>query len=132
MNAITAISAEQRTDGLLRPRGTQTGPTAYTYGHDQRLTRFVRRMRGLLFSSAVALIPVLIVTLSPPRSGGLFVGGYLTGTITAPIVALGTLRAANDVFDSRGLDGALGVLVYLALIFLISTATVVWSFYFAS
>jgi len=37
----------------------------------------LRRLRGLLFSIGVAVTPILIVILSPPRSGGIFVAGYL-------------------------------------------------------
>jgi hypothetical protein len=87
-------------------------------------------LRGALFSLLVAAAPVLIVMLSPPRSGGIFVAGYLAGTFTAPLVLLGTLKAAQDLFGSDWPNSVFGVLLYLSAVVLLSLAAIVWSFVF--
>jgi hypothetical protein len=90
-----------------------------------------RKWRGILFSIIIAAIPILIVVLSPPRTGGIFVAGYLIGAITAPIVAILALKAADDLFESGWRDSLLGTVIYVFAIILVSAAAVAWSLYFA-
>jgi hypothetical protein len=86
------------------------------------------KLLGLLFSLLIAATPILIVALSPPHSGGIFVAGYLAGAFTAPLVLLGILKAAHALFGSNWLNSVLGVLIYLTAIVLISVAAMLWSF----
>ena len=90
-----------------------------------------QKLKGLLFSILIPLVPVLIVALSPPQIGGTFVAGYLVGAVTAPFVVFGAIKAADDLFNSGWLNGVLGVFIYLAAVILLSVAAIIWSFYFA-
>lgn len=90
-----------------------------------------RKLYALLFSILIPLAPILIVAFSPPPTGGAFVAGYLFGAITAPFVVFGTVKAADDLFNSGWLNSVLGVLIYLAAVILLSVAAIIWSFYFA-
>jgi hypothetical protein len=98
---------------------------------ERRSAVLYRKLRGFLFSIVVAAAPILIVVLSPPRSGGLFVAGYLVGGVTAPIVVLGALKAADDLFDTGWLNSVLGVVIFLTVVFLLSIAAMLWSFFVA-
>ena len=100
--------------------------------HKDWLITLRHKLAALLFSVLIAASPVLIVIFSPPRSGGIFVAGYLTGAITAPLVVLGTLPAANELFGSGWLSSLRGVVIYLSLIFFLSAAAAFWSLYFAN
>jgi hypothetical protein len=90
-----------------------------------------QKLKGLLVSILIPLVPILIVVLSPPETGGAFVAGYLVGAITAPFVVFATVKAADDLFNSGWVNSVLGVLIYLTAVVLLSMAAIVWSFYFA-
>jgi hypothetical protein len=94
-------------------------------------TAVEQKLKGLLFSILIPLVPILIVALSPPQTGGAFVAGYLVGAVTAPFVVFGAIKAADDLFNSGWLNSVLGVLIYLAAVILLSVAAIIWSFYFA-
>ena len=98
---------------------------------ESKHSRAERKLYGLLFSIIIALAPILIVALSPPRMGGTFVAGYLVGAITAPFVVFGAVRVADDLFEASWLNSAFGVLIYLTVVILLSVSAIVWSFYFA-
>lgn len=91
-----------------------------------------RKLRGILFSIIIAAIPIFIVWLSPPRMGGVFVAGYLMGAITAPLVVIAGLKAADDLLQSSWLHSSIGTVLYFFVIVLISAGAVVWSLYFAA
>jgi len=92
--------------------------------------RLYRKLRGMLFSILIAAIPVLIVAWSPPDLGGTFVAGYLVGAITAPLIVIAGLKAADDLFESGLLRSSIGTVLYFVVIILISLGSIAWSFYF--
>ena len=89
----------------------------------------IQKLGAILFLIAVALIPVVIVVLGSGR-GGIFVAGYVIGVITAPIVAIGALRAVSVLADSTWLDGLIGLLIFSVVVILISVVAVFWSLFF--
>jgi hypothetical protein len=98
--------------------------------HDRKMTTALKKLSSLLFLIAIALTPVVIVTLGSGL-GGVFVAGYVAGVITVPMVALLAMRAIYELIESTEIEGIVGVLVYGFLVILISVAAAVWSIYFS-
>jgi hypothetical protein len=95
---------------------------------DRKMMRVLWKLGALLFLVAIALTPVVIVTLGS-RLGGIFVAGYVTGVITVPVVGFGALRAIYELIESTKIEGLLGVLAYGFLVILISASAAFWSIY---
>lgn len=55
--------------------------------------------------------------------------GYVTGMITAPMIAVGALRAISLLNDQFDLDIPIGFVVFGILVTLISVAAALWSFF---
>ena len=86
------------------------------------------KLLALTFSCVTAAIPVGIAFLSPHRAGGMFVVGYLVGSLTGPFMAIGIMRAGSVLFHNTRFDSLLGILIYLMLFAAISIAVAVGSF----
>ena len=99
--------------------------------HDRKLARALGKLGALLFLVAIALTPVVIVTLGSTL-GGIFVAGYVTGVITVPVVTFGAIRAIYTLIESTEIEGLVGVLVYGFLVILISVAAAFWSIFFSA
>jgi hypothetical protein len=92
------------------------------------ISQTLRVLGALSFLCAVALVPVIIVLFEPSR-GGIWVAGYVTGMITAPMIAVGALRAISLLNDQFDLDIPIGFVVFGILVTLISVAAALWSFF---
>jgi hypothetical protein len=88
-----------------------------------------QKLGALLFLLAIALIPVAIVIWGSER-GGIFVAGYVIGVITAPMIALGVIRAVSVLADSTWTDALFGFLIFAVVVLLVSVAAALWSFVF--
>jgi hypothetical protein len=89
----------------------------------------IQKLGAILFLLAIALIPVAIVALESGR-GGIFVAGYVIGVITAPMVAIGVLRAVSVLADSTWMDALIGFLVFAVVVLVVSVGAALWSFFF--
>ena len=95
------------------------------------MTTILRKLGALIFLVAIALTPVVIVSLGS-NLGGFFVAGYVTGIITAPMVALGAMRAIYELAEATGVEGLVGVFVFGFLVVLISAAAAFWSIFLSA
>jgi hypothetical protein len=89
----------------------------------------IQKLGAILFLIAIALIPVAIVVWGSGR-GGIFVTGYVIGVITAPIVAIGMIRAVSVLADSTWMNALIGFLIFAVVVLVVSVAAAVWSFIF--
>ena len=89
----------------------------------------LQKLGALLFLLGIALIPVVIVIWGSER-GGIFVAGYVIGVITAPMVALGVIRAVAVLADSTWTGGLFGFLIFAVVVLLVSVSAALWSFLF--
>jgi hypothetical protein len=89
----------------------------------------IQKLGAIFFLVAVAVIPVAIVFLGSGR-GGIFVAGYVIGVITAPIIAIGVVRAFAILAGSTWTDILIGFLVFSVVVLVISVAAAFWSLLF--
>jgi hypothetical protein len=89
----------------------------------------IQKLGAILFLIAIALIPVAIVVWGSAR-GGIFVAGYVIGVITAPIIAIGVIRAVTVLADSTWMDALIGFLIFAVVVLVVSVAAALWSFFF--
>jgi hypothetical protein len=89
----------------------------------------LQKLGALLFLVAIALIPIAIVAWGTGR-GGIFVAGYIIGVLTAPIVAIGMMRAVSVLADSTWIDALIGFLIAAFVILIISVGAALWSLFF--
>jgi hypothetical protein len=89
----------------------------------------IQKLGAILFLLAIALIPIAIVIGGSER-GGIFVAGYVIGVITAPIVAIGVIRAFSVLADSTWTDALIGFAVFVVVVLAVSVAAALWSFVF--
>ena len=89
----------------------------------------IQKLGAVLFLLAIALIPIVIVIWGSER-GGIFVAGYVIGVVTAPIVAIGVIRAFTVVADSTWTDALIGFAAFAVAVLLVSVAAALWSFFF--
>jgi hypothetical protein len=89
----------------------------------------IQKLGAILFLIAIALIPIAIVVWGSGR-GGIFVTGYVIGVITAPIVAIGMIRAVSVLADSTWMNALIGFLIFAVIVLVVSVAAAVWSFIF--
>ena len=89
----------------------------------------LQKLGAIFFLVAIALIPIAIVAWGTGR-GGIFVAGYVTGVLTAPIVAIGMMRAVSVLADSTWVDALIGFLIAAFLIVLVSVGAALWSLFF--
>ena len=90
---------------------------------------FIQKLGAILFLLAIALIPIAIVVWGSGR-GGIFVAGYVIGVITAPIVAIGMIRAVSILGDSTWMNALIGFLIFAVVVLVVSIAAALWSFFF--
>lgn len=95
----------------------------------REITMTLQKFGALFFLVAIALTPVAIVIVAAGR-GGIFVMGYVTGVLTAPLVAVGAMRATYILAESTELEGLVGVFIYGLIVVLISLAAAFWPFLF--
>src|SRR5579872_3481116 len=93
----------------------------------RQLSLALQKLSALVFLVAIALVPIAIVVLAP-SGGGIWVAGYVTGMITAPIVAIGALRAISALNETVDLNVALVFVAFGVLVTLVSVAAALWSF----
>lgn len=91
------------------------------------MTSAIKKLIAIFFLIAIALVPVVIVILEPSR-GGIWVAGYVTGMITAPVVAIGAIRALAVWNEQTDLNVVVGFVIFGILVTLISVAAALWSF----
>jgi len=89
----------------------------------------IQKLGAILFLLAIALIPVAIVVWGSGR-GGIFVAGYVIGVITAPMVAIGVIRAVSVLAGSTWMEALIGFLIFAVVVLVISVAAALWSFVF--
>ena len=89
----------------------------------------IQKLGAIFFLLAIALIPVAIVVWGSGR-GGIFVAGYVIGVLTAPIVAIGMIRAVSVLADSTWMNAIVGFLIFALVVLVVSVAAALWSFFF--
>ena len=89
----------------------------------------IQKLGAILFLLAIALIPVAIVAWGSGQ-GGIFVAGYVIGVTTAPIVAIGVMRAVSVLADSTWKDALIGFLIFAVVVLVVSVGAALWSFFF--
>jgi hypothetical protein len=90
---------------------------------------YIQKLGAILFLLAIALVPIAIVIWGSER-GGIFVAGYVIGVITAPMIALGVIRAVSVLADSTWTDALFGFLIFAIVLLVVSIAAALWSFLF--
>jgi hypothetical protein len=103
--------------------GGMTGPQTLS-----SLVRGLRALRALTLLLAIALIPVVIVAFEG-ASGAIWVARYVTGRVTAPVVALGALRAMADLNEVFEFNIVIGFVAFGLLVIFVSVVAAFWSFW---
>jgi hypothetical protein len=83
----------------------------------------LRKLAAALFLAAIVLTPIAIVLLWP-KTGTIWVAGYIVGIATVPVVAFGALGAVNFIFGEERL--LLAFVLFSLLVVAASIASVLY------